>query len=67
MIVTVFTKTLIYTSSSKEATNINSKKTVLHNCTFKQTAYGSVIIDRPTHPTIIELYPNSIKHIIHSK
>lgn len=66
MIQTLYTTTGIkYTSDSKTE---DTQETIVYNCKFKQTDYGSVIIDRPTSPNkTIELYPLAIKHIIHSK
>lgn len=56
---------IIYTSESDISEYNEEKYTVIPNCKFKQTDYGSVIIERPTFSGLLELYPSAISHIIH--
>ena len=62
----------IYSSRTEENANelwkklhLQSKTRIIYSCEIKQTAYGSVIV-KPNNKKVIEFYPNSIKHIIHS-
>lgn len=63
MIKSVFTDNIMYTS---ESTHNNNRPIVITNCSFWQTAYGSVIITKKSGEKI-ELYPSIILHIIFKK
>jgi hypothetical protein len=67
MIIAVYSDDVKYTSESPANKLHVVGSTIIYSCEFKQTTYGSVIITRPTHDKIIELYPGSIDYIIHSK
>lgn len=67
MILSVHTKGIKYTSESPANKLHVTGNTVIYNCSFKQTVYGSVIIKRSTSDTLLEIYPRKITHIIHSK
>lgn len=66
VVVTVYGKSLCYTTYSKEdSQHDHMDLTTIYDCKITQTPYGSVIIIRNTYQFIVELYPQSIKHIIH--
>ena len=67
MITTVYTQNAVYSSDKDDSDIKSSDKILILNCAFKQSSYGSITITRPTYNGIIEVYPNQITHIIHSK
>lgn len=67
MIHTVHTSNVVYHSSKNENENNSSHKIHLYNCAFRQTSYGSILIERDIHPYINELYPSQIESVVHVK
>jgi hypothetical protein len=66
MILCVHTENIKYTVASEPKFNQPSEtKTTVYSCKFEQTSFGSVLIKRPMVDSTLELYPSSIKHIIH--
>ena len=66
MIKKVFTANVIYSTMNHDNIKHEDRVSVL-NCKITQTEYGSVKIERPASPFIVELYPSKISHIIHYK
>ena len=66
MITKVYTESVVYTIQEGENT-VNDNRLSINNCKITSTSYGSVLVDVPTRDFIIELYPSSISHVIHSK
>lgn len=60
----VYTKDIIYTIKPEQG-NIFVHNSIVYNCKFTRSEFGSIYIERPTYDGIIELYPNSITHIFH--
>jgi hypothetical protein len=66
MIQSVYTPTVIYRAYSDEYTD-RENRIVLTNCKMEQTSYGSIKITRKKVDNVVELYPQSILHVIHIK